>query len=468
MRRVLTFVALASWASPCLAPLRLPASQTLGFADGSAEQSRGTDNNAQKTALAAGLIAAAAAATAMMDRSAETSRGTPRLPASYEAPAVDSKLRPSRGGQPANTSPIRMSGYSDNESEDGAMEEEELESEDDEDNETCETCGDDGADAQGAKRPSTGKLWSRVQFPEGVGNTTNCDMANLQAALEWRCPCLDRPNCLRLNIVELYQHRKEWRTQEAPKNGGLRDAMRKELANHTDEQSGKLMRSFRVGPYGDCCAPAAGLAKGLSFATFSAARADNSLDRPWRKGRQKAAANVQSEERAVLEAWIRREKEKMEGPKGGSDPNDKWHTNYLPVSKRWLQYMKERKSLSLPVVGSQKLFEKLWSEHKEIVQDKACGHAKCDECSQIAAERDKTGGRNDVRLCIVCPTVVTHTHTTPHTPAHPLPLIVIGRRLGARTMNASTHGKSGIGCSTKESAPTPKTFGSRARPGRIT
>ena len=101
---------------------------------------------------------------------------------------------------------------------------------------------------------SSGKLWSRAQFPEGVYAEANWDLANLAAAQEWECPCKDRYNCIgkdRIrNIFDLYEHRKRFRTTTAPANGGLRDAARLDMSRHFDKGSMTFTRSFVVGPLG--------------------------------------------------------------------------------------------------------------------------------------------------------------------------------------------------------------------------
>ena len=181
------------------------------------------------------------------------------------------------------------------------------------------------APGKSVRRPQR-KLWTNLQFPEGVKGASNYDFANLTAAQEWSCPCLDR-DCIgadRLKLAALYEHRKDFRTKAAAK-GGLRDANRLEMQGHYDQQSGTFTRSFVVGPLGDCCAASAGLANGLSFDTWASSRADVTLQRPWHAGRCEAKSKQQSEERAHLEAYIRELRSTCEGPKGGSDPKDKWH-----------------------------------------------------------------------------------------------------------------------------------------------
>lgn len=134
----------------------------------------------------------------------------------------------------------------------------------------------------------------------------------------------------------------------------------------------------QVGPLVDCCAASAGLASGVSFQTWAKARADVRLRRPDHLGRKKRRKRTESLKRAHLNAYIRDLRSGLEGPKGGSDPNDKWRVGSMTIPKRWEQYKKHRMERSLPVIGSESLFAKIWAEHSEIVEVAAKGHAKCD------------------------------------------------------------------------------------------
>ena len=164
---------------------------------------------------------------------------------------------------------------------------------------------------------------------------------------------------------------------------------------HYDQESRSFTRSFVVGTLGDCCAASAGLAKGISFDTFSKSRADVTKGRPLHIGRVELRSKQQSKERAHLHAYIRHVRSQMEGPKGGSEPKDKWRLPKKPLAKRWEDYMNHRKGARLPVIGSQSLFEQLWREHDEIVEFGAKGHPKCDTCGELLADREKYAGRPD-------------------------------------------------------------------------
>ena len=167
--------------------------------------------------------------------------------------------------------------------------EEEVSSEDESECGSDEESGSDGAEDQDEPVPDrlassrSRKLWSALQFPEGMTGANNYDLTNLVAAQKWKCPCTDRVSCIgleRLKTMELYEYRKAFRTTAA-NHGGLRDASRTDMAGHFDGKSGTFSRSFVVGSLGDCCAASAGLAKGLSFHTWADSRADVRQGRPW-------------------------------------------------------------------------------------------------------------------------------------------------------------------------------------------
>ena len=166
------------------------------------------------------------------------------------------------------------------------------------------------------------------------------------------------------------------------------------MEQHYDVGSRSFTRSFRIGGASDCCAASAGLAKGMSFASWSSSRADVRNCRPMRSGRLGEKAKQDSLERAHLAAYIRSVRSTMEGPKGGSDPVDKWHTTYLPINKRWKEYERHRRASGLPIIGSESLFRILWKE-SGISEEKAVGHAKCNRCGDLEVEREKYAGRMD-------------------------------------------------------------------------
>ena len=255
----------------------------------------------------------------------------------------------------------------------------------------------DAGPCEAGSSSSSGKLWSKDQFPEGTAGHANWDMSNLTAAQEWPCPCHDRHSCIgsdRLQITELYDYRRQFRTT-AHKHNGMRDASRKDLEAHYDRPTQTFTRSFVVGRLGDCCAASAGLAKGLSFDVFAKSRADTTKAKPWHAGRCQLKAKVETVERAHLEAYIRDMRKQMEGPKGGSAPKDKWHLPKKPASKRWEDYRQCRLRAKLPIIGSQSLFEKIWRRHDEIDEYGAKGHPNCDRCGELQVDREKYEGRPD-------------------------------------------------------------------------
>ena len=250
--------------------------------------------------------------------------------------------------------------------------------------------------ATGATGNSSGKLWSKAEFPEGCVPIQACwDMENLRAAQAWTCPCADRDSCIsedRLKLLELYEYRKHFQTTCA-NGGGKRDATRKELQQHADA-AGNTTRSFVVGPLNDCCAASAGLAKGISFGTYATARADMRKQRPMRQGRKRRRTEREHVSRRTIEAYIRMLRGGMEGAKGRDAP-DNWSTGKRTVPKRWEDYRKFRIRKKLPVVGSYGLFKKLWVAHTEIHEYGAKGHPKCDDCGRIEAEKDALEERRD-------------------------------------------------------------------------
>ena len=245
----------------------------------------------------------------------------------------------------------------------------------------------DGATAAGAR----GKLWTRKQFPAGCRGVRNATMPNLVAAQQWECPCTDRFNCLsedRISTLKLYDYRNKFREVSSKAGGGLRDAARTEIEKHWDERTDSLTRTFKIGPAADCCAASAGLAMGLSFATYSTARADVRKNAPWRAARNAGRHDQEGEARAHLRAYIRDEIEAMEGPKGGADPVDHHSTPYVPLRRRWSDYSRAQRVAGQPILGSFSLFARLWKQ-AGVKEEKPTGHAKCDVCGTLLAEADK-------------------------------------------------------------------------------
>ena len=237
-----------------------------------------------------------------------------------------------------------------------------------------------------------GKLWTRVQFPEGCKGASNWDLCNLAAAQAWRCPCTER-NCLSKDRYpkpdELYDYRKTFQTTSK----GLRDTFRDKVLEPVYSSENGTFGGVRIGKLNDNCIAAAGLAAGLSFGTFANARADVTKSRPHHQGRAASRDKLASAERVHLNAYIRDLRSTMEGSKGSDTP--KWHTGKRSGELRWGDYERDRRRKNLPVIGSKHLFVKIWAEHSEIVQDVAVGHAKCDACGRIQTRWDELEDRND-------------------------------------------------------------------------
>ena len=98
----------------------------------------------------------------------------------------------------------------------------------------------EAAEAERSKqRRSSGKHWTKSEFPEGSSKNNIMHAGNLEAALNWRCPCVDR-NCLgaqRVNMVDIYKARQQFHSDVLH---SLRDKARKRL-----EDFGALRQAHR-------------------------------------------------------------------------------------------------------------------------------------------------------------------------------------------------------------------------------
>ena len=369
------------------------------------------------------MAMAAATAAAVVGGGLIAARGIPGVPHHLVSEAAGSSAGASKGGIEPD------SPHKDAALDDGLSDEEDYEKDGD-DVEEAETS--QAARGSGASKHTSRKLWSKQQFPEGTDGAANFTLANLRAAQDWECPCKDRKSCIssdRVDILALYDHRRTFRTTAA-QHGGLRDANRSQLEAHYDRSSRIFTRSFVVCDRGDCCAPSAALANGISFATFGNSRTDVIKGRPWHGGRCELRSKQETEERAHLESYIRSLRGTMEGPKGGSQPKDKYYLPKAAVKARWDTYVEHRRKAGLSVIGSLSLFAKLWRAHTEIVEFGAKGHAKCDTCGEIEVERERYKGRPDKlaecdarKVCTAsCPMpkphMYTHTCTHAHTHTH--------------------------------------------------
>ena len=150
----------------------------------------------------------------------------------------------------------------------------------------------------------------------------------------------------------------------------------------------------------------------------------------------------------------------MEGSKGGSRGSGLWFVEKKPMQQRWNEYVATRLALGLPVEGSFSLFKEVWMAHPEIRQRGAKGHAICDECGLIRAEKLKWLGRTDevakaamrallerdaahtkdheVSLSLtLTPTCPTQTHE--QTPPHSCTCLAPHRRVNVTMLGASAY-----------------------------
>ena len=242
---------------------------------------------------------------------------------------------------------------------------------------------------------NAGKLWGPTQFPEGLKGHACWDWANIQAAQAWTCPCSDRRNCIgseRLKPEELLIHRKECQTTRVVNR---RDAARLQMADHYSSDTRTMSRSFVVGGLNDCCAASRGLADGHSWKTWSRARADLRAERSLHAGRRNARESRESDQRRVINAYIRDLRLGMDGSKGGSRGSGKTFTGKAAKKQRWEAYKNARVKARLPVVGSERLFYNCWNAQENLVELEAKGHALCDECAKCRVLHDQIDDRTD-------------------------------------------------------------------------
>jgi hypothetical protein len=260
------------------------------------------------------------------------------------------------------------------------------------DSEAGDSEAGDEREARGQGCSSSGKLWGMDQFPEGTKGHALWDWQNILAAQAWSCPCTDRRSCIgqeRLKPEALLIHRKEQRTSMT---GNARDASRSQLAQHFSSATKSFSRSFVVGELNDCCAASRGLADGLSWATWSRARSDCRKQKPFHAGRCKFKLEQTSNARRAIAAYIRDLRSEMDGSKGGSRGAGKSYTGKKGRYQRYVDYRNYRIRHKLPVLGGQRLFNKVWDEQENLVEISATGHSKCDECAKIEALTDSAEG----------------------------------------------------------------------------
>ena len=226
----------------------------------------------------------------------------------------------------------------------------------------------------------------------------NWDMANLAAAQNWSCPCTDRRNCIGaergISLIHLYEHRKAF-LSTCQQRDGKRNALARDLHLHYSSASASFSRSFVVGPRNDCCAAAAALAAGVSYQTFTNARADVTKNRSsTKKERGQRRTQVVSAARSTIDAYVRRLRGTYEGAKG-KETTQQWYTGKRSVPKRWEDFKKDRTNKGLPLAGSLGIFREVWRTHDEIIEQGATGHCVCDDCGEYQQIYDMWEGRTD-------------------------------------------------------------------------
>lgn len=236
------------------------------------------------------------------------------------------------------------------------------------------------------------RLWDgRQVYPNGVQNWR--DAKNCEAAAQYDCPCGER--CLsRMGVIEIYEHRKELRklVGRNGQGGNMRDVIRERLETHYDRSLGVMQNSFVVAGCGGICERAFAVASGISETTFARARADVTKVRPLHSGRQQVRERRVSHARVMLDAWVRAQRHSMEGDKNSGE---KWYTERTNEKQLWSRYVRCCDLSQQPTVGTSRLLFDIWKEHKEIVMVKPTGHAICETCSDIHAERLSLEGLDD-------------------------------------------------------------------------
>lgn len=234
------------------------------------------------------------------------------------------------------------------------------------------------------------RLWdASVVYPAGVNNWS--DVRNCEAALAYTCPCGN--DCLSHagNVIDIYEHRRQIRAiAETKGNGGLRDTVRKMLSQHFDSALGHFTRSFVVGKYAYACERAFAVGSAVSEVTFVRARADVMQNRPWHEQRASQKVRAEGEARRVLDAWVRIQRDTMEGDK---ITGFKWYTEKTTEKQLWARYIASCDRAKQPSTGNSRLLFTIWREHAEYKVKAPTGHAICTKCGNFASQRLALQGR---------------------------------------------------------------------------
>lgn len=229
------------------------------------------------------------------------------------------------------------------------------------------------------------RLWDAEKvYPMGVADWSHA--LNCEAALRYECPCGNRCLSYAGGLIDIFEHRRRLRALAENKqaSGGLRDTVRRLLSEHYDEGLRQFTSSFVVGKWPRTCERAFAVGSGLSEVTFARARADVLHHRPWHPERVKVRHKVLSEARRELDAWVRLQRETMEGDKISGT---KWYTEKTTERQLWDRYVSSCDRAKQPTSGSSRLLFKIWHEHKEITERPPTGHAICSRCGQFASKR---------------------------------------------------------------------------------
>lgn len=236
------------------------------------------------------------------------------------------------------------------------------------------------------------RLWdANLVYPMGGANWS--DARNCEAALRYECPCGNACLSHAGGVLDIYEHRRKLRALAENKElGGLRDTVRMILADHFDVGLRQFTNSFVVGKWPRACERAFAVGSGLSEVTFARARADVLQERPWHRERVQVKHRVQLAARRELDAWVRMQRETMEGDK---ITGTKWYTEKTTEKQLWHRYTTSCDRAKQPTTGSSRLLHKIWNEHTEIKERPPTGHAICSLCGKFASKRIELMGTKD-------------------------------------------------------------------------
>lgn len=172
----------------------------------------------------------------------------------------------------------------------------------------------------------------------------------------------------------------------------MRDTLRAQLAAHFDSSLNTFTNSFVVGANAHVCERAFAVACAVSEPTFTRSRADVTINRGWHKDRARKRANMESEDRRMLDGWVTLQRESMEGDKVS---RNKWYGEKMSRQQLWNRYVASCDAANQPCVGTPRLLHKIWREHKEYKEVPPTGHSICDTCGMLASERASLAGLVD-------------------------------------------------------------------------